>query len=367
MYNLPASYQKGKLYYKKILEKYPRLVQWVVVPMFILSGAFITNGLIILLCGYNPIQAYSAALNVSFGSITGIGETLVKSTPFLMTGLSVAIAFRCGIWNIGAEGQFLMGALSATWFGTKIATLLPNTSWIAIPLCLTLAVLAGGIWGVIPAILKVTRGVNEVISTIMLNYIAIHFVSLMIDGGPLQEASKTGPQSDPIAHWVSLPRLFDSHRVHPGIGIAVVLAIILTFVLFRTTFGYQIRAVGEGAAAAEAAGFSVAHNTIRVFCLSGALAALGGAIELMALTPRLSDSFSPGYGYTAIAVALLAKLHPLLTIATALLFGALSKGSFAMEAEVGISKQVTWMMQAIILLFVIGLGSVQIFQKRTSK
>ncbi len=367
MYNLPASYHKGKLYYKKILEKYPRFVQWVVVPMFILSGAFITNGLIILLCGYNPIQAYSAALNVSFGSITGIGETLVKSTPFLMTGLSVAIAFRCGIWNIGAEGQFLMGALSATWFGTKIATLLPNTSWIAIPLCLTLAILAGGIWGVIPAILKVTRGVNEVISTIMLNYIAIHFVSLMIDGGPLQEASKTGPQSDPIAHWVSLPRLFDSHRVHPGIGIAVVLAIILTFVLFRTTFGYQIRAVGEGAAAAEAAGFSVAHNTIRVFCLSGALAALGGAIELMALTPRLSDSFSPGYGYTAIAVALLAKLHPLLTIATALLFGALSKGSFAMEAEVGISKQVTWMMQAIILLFVIGLGSVQIFQKRTSK
>ena len=367
MHNIPASYRKAKDYYFRTLENYPRYFQWVVAPTLILAGAFITNGIIILLCGYNPIQAYAAALNVSFGSFRAVGETLVKTTPFLMTGLSVAIAFRCGIWNIGAEGQFLMGALTATWFGTKIATILPNTAWIAIPLCLSLTALAGGMWGVIPAILKITRGVNEVISTIMLNYIAIHFVSLMIDGGPLQEASKTGPQSDPIASWVTLPRLFDSHRVHPGIIIAVVLAIALTFILFHTIFGYELRAVGEGAAAAEAAGFSIASNTIRVFFISGALAGLGGAIELMALTPRLTESFSPGYGYTAIAVALLARLHPLLTIATALLFGALSKGSFAMEAEVGISRQVTWMMQAIILLFVIGFGSIKLFQKPTSK
>jgi len=363
MPNFPASYLKAKHYYLSIMEKSPRFFQWIVTPSLILCGAFFVNGIIILLCGYNPFQAYVAAFEGSFGSPRAIGETLVKSTPYLMTGLSVAIAFRCGIWNIGAEGQFLMGALVATFFGTKIATLLPQSTWISIPICLLLAVLAGGLWGIIPAVLKVARGVNEVISTIMLNYIAIHFVSLMIDGGPLQEASRTGPQSDPIAQWVTLPRLFESHRVHPGIGIAVVLAIILTFVLFRTTFGYQLRAVGEGADAAKAAGFSVAYNTIRVFILSGALAALGGAIELMALTPRLTENFSPGYGYTAIAVALLAKLHPLLTIATALLFGALSKGAFAMEAEVGISKQVTWMMQAIILLFVIGFGSLSLLQK----
>ena len=363
MYNIPASFRKAKNYYLSLLEKSPQFLHWIISPSLILFGAFIVNAIIILLCGYNPFKAYVAAFLGSFGSPRAIGETLVKSTPYLMTGLSVAIAFRCGIWNIGAEGQFLLGALAATFFGTKVATLLPHTSWIAVPICLLLAVLAGGVWGVIPAVLKVTRGVNEVISTIMLNYIAIHFVSLMIDGGPLQEASKTGPQSDPIVQWVTLPRLCDSHRVHPGIVIAVVLAIVLTFVLFRTTFGYQIRAVGEGADAAKAAGFSVAYNTIRVFILSGALAALGGAIELMALTPRLTESFSPGYGYTAIAVALLAKLHPLLTIATALLFGALSKGAFAMEAEVGISKQVTWMMQAIILLFVIGFGSLSLFQK----
>lgn len=334
-------------------------------PTLIIVGAFVTNGIIIFLFGYNPIEAYGAAFDVAFGTKYGASETFVKSTPFLMTGLSVAIAFRCGIWNIGAEGQFLVGALAATWFGTKIATLLPNTPWIAVPICLIFAVFAGSIWGIIPAILKTTRGVNEVISTIMLNYIAIEFVSLMIAGGPLQEASRTGPQSNKVFEWVYLPRLFENYRIHLGICIAVVLAIVLTFILFRTTFGYQLRAVGEGAAAAEAAGISIAQNTLRVFLISGALAGLGGAIEIMALQPhRLTLNFSPGYGYTAIAVALLAKLHPMVTVATAVLFGALAKGSFAME-DIGMSRQVTLMMQAIILLFVIGASSIEFFRKRT--
>ncbi len=372
MPNFPALFRKVKSFSVSIREIILPFFLWMLTPFLILVAAFITNGIIIFLFGYNPIEAYVAATKVTFGSLRGVGETLVKSTPFLMTGLSVAIAFRCGIWNIGAEGQFLIGALAATWFGTKIAVLLPNTPWIAVPLCLSMAVVAGGLWGIIPAVLKVTRGVNEVISTIMLNYVAINFVSLMIDGGPLQETSKTGPQSDPIAEWVFLPRLseflprlFESHRIHIGIGIAVILAIALTFVLFRTTFGFQLRAVGEGAAAAKAAGISIAHNTLRVFFISGALAGLGGAIEIMALVPhRLTENFSPDYGYTAIAVALLAKLHPLVTVATALLFGALAKGSFAMEAEVGISRQVTLMMQAIILLFVIGSSAVKFFRKR---
>ncbi len=364
MHNFPEIYRKAKSISFSTMEKYPSFFQWVVVPNLILASAFITNGIIILLFGYNPIEAYKEAFIVTFGSLRGVGETLVKSTPFLMTGLSVAMAFRCGIWNIGAEGQFLVGALAATWFGTKIATFLPSTSWIGVPLCLSIAVLAGGMWGVFPAVLKIKRGVNEVISTIMLNYVAIQFVSLMVDGGPLQEASKTGPQSDPIVKWVELPRLFESHRIHPGIGIAVLLAVVLTFVLFRTTFGYQLRAVGEGAAAAEAAGISITYNTLRVFFISGALAGLGGAIELMALAPRLTKQFSPGYGYTAIAVALLAKLHPLGTVGTALLFGALTRGSFAMEAEVGISSKVTLMMQAIILLFVVGSSSFKFLRKR---
>lgn len=337
---------------------------WLIMPIFILACAFITNTLVIIFCGYNPIIAYIAAIDSIIGSPRGIGETLVKSTPYLMTGLSVAIAFRCGIWNIGAEGQFLLGALAATWFGTKLAAFLPQTSWIGIPLCFIFSIVAGGICGIIPAILKITRGVNEVISTIMLNYIAIHLVSLMVDGGPLQEASKTGPQSDPIVDSVMLPRFFENHRIHPGIILAILLAIVLTFVLYQTTFGYKLRAVGEGAAAAQAAGISIPRNTLYVFFLSGALAGLGGGIELMALAPRLTKNFSPGYGYTAIAVALLAKLSPLATIATAFLFGALTRGAFGMEAEIGISGKITWMMQAIILLFVVGTSSLKYFQDK---
>ena len=341
-------------------------IHWVATPVIILVSAFVTNAIVMLLCHYNPLEAYLAAVDGAFGNSRKFGETLVKSTPFLMAGLSIAMAFRCGIWNIGAEGQFLMGALAATWFGTKLASFFPETPWIAVPMSLGIATLAGGIWGLIPAVLKVARGVNEVISTIMLNYVAIHLVSMMIDGGPLQEASQRGPQSDRIAEWVFLPRLFPPHRIHLGIVIAVLLAIILTFILFRTAFGYQLRAVGEGAAAAEAAGISIMHNTLRVFFISGALAGLGGAIELTALTRRLYLNFSPGYGYTAIAVALLARLNPLVTVAAALLFGALTTGSYSMQRTVGISDKVTFVMQATILLFVIGYGSIQLFRKRTS-
>ena len=341
-------------------------VHWLATPILILLSAFVTNAIIMLLCHYNPLEAYHAAVNGAFGNGRKLGETLVKSTPFLMAGLSVAMAFRCGIWNIGAEGQFLIGALTATWFGTKLAPFFPQTPWIAVPICLCFAVLAGGVWGLLPAVLKVARGVNEVISTIMLNYVALHLVSMMIDGGPLQETTQTGPQSDRIVEWVFLPRILPPHRVHLGIVIAVVLAIILTFILFRTAFGYQLRAVGEGAAAAEAAGISITQNTLRVFFISGAIAGLGGAIELTALTRRLFLNFSPGYGYTAIAVALLAKLNPLVTVAAALLFGALTTGSYSMQREVGISDKVTLVMQATILLFVIGYGSVQLFRKRAS-
>jgi len=341
------------------------IIHWLAAPVIILGSTFVVNAIVMLLCNYNPLDAYQAALSGAFGNTRKFGETLVKSTPFLMTGLSVAMAFRCGIWNIGAEGQFLMGALAATWFGTKLAPLFPETPWMAVPMCLGVATLAGGIWGLIPAILKVARGVNEVISTIMLNYVAIHLMNMMISG-PLQEASQRGPQSDQIAEWVFLPRLLPPHRIHLGSVIAVVLAIVLTFILFRTAFGYQLRAVGEGAAAAEAAGISILHNTLRVFFMSGALAGLGGAIELTALTRRLYLNFSPGYGYTAIAVALLAKLNPLVTVAAAVLFGALSTGSYSMQRTVGISDKVTFVMQATILLFVIGYSSVSLFRKRTS-
>ena len=330
-------------------------------PIAILLSTFLTNGLIIILCGYNPWEALGAAAVGAFGDGRRITETFVKSTPFLLTGLAVAFSFRCGIWNIGAEGQFLLGALASTWCGVHIAPHLPPV--LAIPLTLLLGGMAGGMWALIAAALKVYRGVQEVISTIMLNYVAIHLVSYMVDGGPLQEAAKRGPQSDMIAAASHLPRLIPQTRFHLGLLIALALAVILAIVLFRTVTGYQIRAVGANPKAAQAAGISISRNVLLALFISGALAGLGGAIELTALTRRLFQNFSPGYGYTAIAVALLAKLHPLWVIVSSLLFGALKTGSDAMQQMAGISAKVTFVIQATIIFFVLTYG-VSDFRRR---
>lgn len=329
------------------------LSQWrtVFFPITILLSAFVANGLVIVACGYNPVEAFQAWFSGAFGNTRKISETFVKSTPFLLTGLAVAFSFRCGIWNIGAEGQFLLGALAATWFGVHVAPHLPSP--VAITLTLLLGGLAGGFWALIAALLKVYRGVQEVISTIMLNYVAIHLVSYMVDGGPLQEVAQRGPQSDMIARVAYLPRLIPRTRFHLGIVIALALAIILAVILFRTVLGYQIRAVGSNPTAARSAGISISRNTILALVISGMLAGLGGAVELTALTHRLFQNFSPGYGYTAIAVALLAKLNPLWVVLSALLFGALKTGSDAMQQMAGISAKVTFVIQATIIFSVL--------------
>ena len=253
-------------------------------PIAILFFTLATNGIILALCGYNPWEAVQVAIVGAFGDGRRITETLVKSVPFLFTGLAVAFSFRCGIWNIGAEGQFLLGAIASTWCGTQIAPHLPPI--LAIPLTLLAGAAAGGIWALMAALLKVYRGVQEVISTIMLNYVAVYLLSYMVDGGPLQEAAKRGPQSDMIAAAAYLPRLIPQTRFHLGLPLAIALAILLSIVLFRTVSGYQIRAVGSNPKAAQAAGISISKNVILALVISGALAGLGGAIELTALTRR---------------------------------------------------------------------------------
>ena len=323
-------------------------------PSAILLSTFLVNGVIILLCGYDPWGAMTAAGTGAFGNGRRIAETFVKSTPLLLTGLGVALAFRCGIWNIGAEGQFLLGALASTWCGVHIAPHLSPV--IGIPLALCLGGLAGGAWALISAILKVYRGVQEVISTIMLNYVAIHLVSYMVDGGPLQEIARRGPQSDMISEAAHLPRLVPQTRFHLGILIALTLAVILEILIFRSVLGYKIRAVGANPEAARAAGISIPRNVLLSFFISGVLAGLAGAIELTALTRRLFHNFSSGYGYTAIAVALLAKLHPLWVILSSLLFGALKTGSQSMQQVAGISAKLTFVIQATIIFFVLVYG-----------
>ena len=350
----------------KVLSKVTSLSRrQILFPVAILFSTLVTNGIILTLCSYNPWEAMQVAVVGAFGDGRRITETLVKSVPFLFTGLAVAFSFRCGIWNIGAEGQFLLGAIASTWCGTQLAPHLPPT--LAIPLTLLVGAMAGGIWALIAALLKVYRGVQEVISTIMLNYVAIYLLSYMVDGGPLQEAAKRGPQSDMIAAASYLPRLIPQTRFHLGLPLAIALAIILSIVLFRTVLGYQIRAVGANPKAAQAAGISISKNVILALFISGSLAGLGGAIELTALTRRLFLNFSPGYGYTAIAVALLVKLHPLWVIVSSLLFGALKTGSDAMQQTAGISAKMTFVIQATIIFFVLiyGVSGFRAYRRKT--
>ena len=258
----------------------------------------------------------------------------------------MAIAFRCGLWNIGGEGQLYVGALAATAVATAWGPPLP------LVFALAAGVLAGGAWAGIAAGLRVSRGVSEVLSTLLLNFIAILAVAWAVHG-PLQEASGAYPQSDALpgeARLWMLPGL----RVHAGLGFALVLPGLIWLLLFRSAAGLRLRAMGLSPDAARYAGVSPPRETIRVLVLSGGLAGLAGALEICGVTGRLFQNLSPGYGFTAIAVALLARLHPLAVLPSALFFAALASGSGAMQRVAGVPSVTVQVIEALVILFSVG-------------
>ncbi|MCC6445529.1 MAG: ABC transporter permease [Armatimonadetes bacterium] len=305
---------------------------------------------IILLTGASPVKALSALAEGSFGSLYSATNTFAKMCPLLLTGLSVGVAFRCRIWNIGAEGQFLMGALAAAWVGVAGRALPPP---LLLPLTLLSGVLFGALWGGVVAALRLWRGVQEVISTIMLNFIALQIVSFAVQG-PLQEAKKAYPQTDPIALGAELPLLVSGTNLHWGVPIALAVAACMSVFLFKTAAGFQIRAVGSNAEGAGAAGIRVSRIVLLTMLLSGGLSGLAGAVELTGITHQLFESFSPGYGYTAIAVALLGGLHPVRTVFSALFFGALAAGSNQMERAAGVSSVLVYVIQGATVAALVG-------------
>jgi simple sugar transport system permease protein len=313
--------------------------------LFSLAFALLTSALVIALAGGNPLLAVQALADGAFGSAESWSEVGVKACPLLLTGLAVAIAFRAGIWNIGAEGQLVLGAIAMAWLGTGSS--LP--AWCALPLALLGASVAGAAWAAIAAYLKLERSVDEVIGTIMLNFIAAGLAGYLVQG-PLMEAGGRYPQTDALELSMRLPRLFAAYRVHLGLVIAVVAALLAWVLLFRTVFGYEIRAAGRNREAARLAGIAIERRVLATFLLSGALAGLAGGIEVSAVTFRLYERFSPGYGFTAIAVALLGRLHPGGVAAAALLFGALEAGSNSMERVAGVSAVLVSVVQATVIL-----------------
>ena len=313
------------------------------------AGGLFVIALIIRLAGAAPVFFAQVLWAGAWGSLYNAGETLAQTVPLLLTGLAVALAFRCKLFNIGAEGQLLMGAIGATWAGTHGEIVPP----LLLPFVLMCGAAAGAAWSGIAGMLKLYRDVPEVLSTLLLNFIALQAVAFAVRG-PLQEAARGFPQSDFIATPARIALLLPKTHLHGGVILALVCAVSGWVFLQKTRGGFALKMVGAGAGAAELAGISVSRVVLANFLLSGALAGLAGAVQISGVTYLLSDNYSPGYGYTAIAVALLANLNPILLVPSALFFGAITSGGFAVQQKVpGISAVVVQVLQAVTLLTVL--------------
>src|SRR5262245_2883132 len=326
----------------------------IVAPILALALALAISVAIIAIAGANPLVALSALAEGAFGSAEGWSEVGVRSCPLLLAGLAVAVAFRAGIWNIGAEGQLVAGATAVACLGTHVGAL---PSWLAGPLVLLAAALAGAAWAAIAGVLKTVRNVDEVISTIMLNFIALGLVGYLVHG-PLMEAAGNYPQTDAIAAAARLPRLIGGYRVHAGLLVALAAAALAQLLLFRTVLGFAMRAAGLNPVAARLAGFRIARTMLSALAISGGLAGLAGGIEVSAVTFRLYEQFSPGYGFTAIAVALLGRLQPAGVVLAAVLFAALDIGSSAMQRSAGVSSVLVSVMQATVIFSLIAVEGI---------
>jgi ABC-type uncharacterized transport system permease subunit len=297
--------------------------------------------------GYDASAALGALWFGAFGSWYAFASsTLVRAVPLILIGLGIAIAFRAGAFNIGAEGQFYAGAIAATWVGLHLAG---RPAPIAVGALVLVAALAGAVWVAIPVWLKLRFGVIEVISTLLLNFVAESLVSFMVLG-PLQERSRIYPQSESIAESARLPFL-PGTRLHVGLLLALVAALILWFLFSRTLWGFRLRAVGAGPRAAEVSGGidSQRLGAIALF-LSAAMAGLAGGVEVSGVSYALFQNLSPGYGFTGIAVALLGGLHPAGVVVSGIFFGALEAGAGAMQREAGVPAAAVYVVEAVIII-----------------
>jgi ABC-type uncharacterized transport system permease subunit len=317
--------------------------------------------LLLLAGGYAVGPALAALWHGSFGSWYALtSATLVRATPLMLTGCAVALAFRAGVFNIGAEGQLLAGAVGAATVGLA----LPTHGALAVGLALAAGAVLGAAWAGIAALLRVRFGVLEVISTIMLNFVALYAVSYLVRG-PLQEPTHAYPQSSTLADALHLTRLPGTGRLHVGILLAVAVAAASGWIMRETAAGFRVQAVGDNPAAATSAGqIDAARTTTRVFLVSGACAGLAGAIQVLGVTFALYEDISPGYGYTAIAVALLAGLDPWRVALSAILFAGLEAGAGAMQRDAGVPSTIVTIVEALLILAVVAVQGLRFGRPR---
>ncbi|MBT9136634.1 MAG: hypothetical protein DDT34_01716 [Firmicutes bacterium] len=328
-------------------------LQELLVPLAAIALGLLVGAVIILFIGENPVRAYAALFHGAFGSFNSLLGTLTRATPIIITGLAVALPFRAGLFNIGVEGQMMMGALAAAVVGAELRGL-PLA--VHLPLTLLAAVTAGGLWAFIPAWLKARRGIHEVINTIMLNFVANAVLAYLVVE-VLRAPGEMIPKTPAVLGTAVLARFSDflpgiTARLNLGFILALLAAVGLYYLLWKTTTGYEIRAVGLNAKAAEYAGINVAKRIILAMVLSGMLAGLAGAERILGFDRMLALGFSPGFGFEGIAVALLGRNHPVGIILAALLFGALSSGGVWLSFATDVPSDIIVVLQAVIIFFV---------------
>lgn len=313
-----------------------------------ISFALLIGGVFVVISGHDPLRAYLALAKGAFWGWYNFGETLVYATPLILTGLAIALAYRCGLFNIGAEGQLIVALVSSAWIGT----------WPGVPtglhavLTLLGGMAAGAVWGAIPGLLKAKTGAHEVINTIMLNYLALYLSHYLVTK-PLIAPPGVAPVTRTIARGAMLPQFLPPSRANLGLAVALLACLGVYWLLWRTTWGYEIRATGLNQEAARYGGIKVARTIVLAMALSGGLAGLAGAVVIQGVQHKFFDLFAfPGYGFDGIAVALLGRNHPFGVIFGALLFGALSNGALQMQSAAGIPKEIIGVVQGTIILFV---------------
>jgi ABC-type uncharacterized transport system permease subunit len=330
-------------------------VDSLLIPLLAVITAVVIGGIVIAAVGGNPFAAYIGLIQGSFGSLKALSETGIWATPYIFAGLAVAVAFKGGLFNIGAEGQLALGAVVAALIGYALPGWLgfDLPAIIHIPLAIGLGALAGALWAAIPGFLKAYAGGHEVINTIMMNYIALNITSFLMNG-PMKDPSPTNviARTPEIAMSARIPPLFEGYRIHWGFILALLVAFLVWLLIWKTTLGYEIRTVGSNPDAAKYAGINVKRTIVLTMALSGLLAGLAGTIEVTALNYRHELGFSQGYGFDAIAIALLGKTHPLGVVIAAILFGAMRNGATRMQFLTMIPVDVISVIQALILLFV---------------
>ncbi|MBP3735451.1 MAG: ABC transporter permease [Lachnospiraceae bacterium] len=317
-----------------------------ITSLLALLAAFGIGALIILANGDSPVQAYGALLRGAFGSPRGIASTLSSATPLIFTGLSVAVAFKAGMANIGAEGQLYMGGMAAA----VVALFVPAPSIILIPLSLLAAFVIGGLYGAIPAVLKVKTNTNEVVTTLMLNYIAKSFTSFLVNY-PLKAPGSPLGQTNNILDAAKLPILFKGSRFNIGFIVAVLAAVAVAVMYRRSVMGYEMRVQGENKLFASYVGIDVNKRLTQGMFIGGGLAGLGGAVLVMGIQYKFVQGISPGYGFDGLTIALMAAFNAIAVIPIAILFGALRSGGLTMEMNTAVPSELGVVIQAVVILF----------------